>query len=119
MDWSINDDSSDSDDDNLEPPYRPLSLEAAIAKFPAKAVRVLFARLGLVYSRFEEQAEKLQALDQRSGKTAEKRASKQALLLGAPRSKVRRRSPSTGFTTEPPTSSTESRDSVALIGYDQ
>jgi hypothetical protein len=116
-DWSTNDDSSD-DDDNGDPPWHPLSLEAAIAKFPIQAVRALFGRLGLVYSKFEEQDEKLQALDQGSGKTAKKRASKQALPLGTPRSKVRRQSPSAGSTTEPPTSSTESRDSVALVGYD-
>jgi len=118
--WSTNDDSSD-DDDNIEPLYCPLSLEAAIAKFPTKAVRILFARLGLVYSKFEEQAEKLQSLDQESGKTASKRASKRALPLGASRSKIRRQSPSTGSMTELPTSSTESReshDSVALVGYD-
>ena len=117
-DWSTNDDSSD-DDDDLDPPWRPSSLEAAIAKFPARAVRALFARLGLVYSKFEEQAEKLQALDQDLGKTAEKRASRRTLPLGTPKSKIRRQSPSTKSTTEPPTSSTESHDSVALVGHDQ
>lgn len=39
------------------PTTHPSSLEAAISKYPNRAVRVLFARLGLVYSKFEEQTE--------------------------------------------------------------
>lgn len=48
------------DDDCLDLITSP---DEAIAQYPARAVRVLFARLGLVYSKFEEQARKLEALE--------------------------------------------------------
>jgi hypothetical protein len=85
--WAIDEDSSE-EDDCLDPPDHPSSLEAAIAKYPSQAIRVLFTKLRLIYSKFEEQARRIQSLDQ--GKATEKRASSRALPLGTPKSKVRR-----------------------------
>ena len=105
-------------DDPLSPPVYPPSLEAAIAKYPAQAVQVLFAKLGLRYSTFEDQAEQIEAME--SGKSAEKRSSGRSLPLGAPKSKMRKQSPSSRSATESLTkSSIGTYDSIALVGYDQ
>jgi len=107
-DWAIDEDRDDDDDDDLDPPVHPSSLKEAIAMYPDRAVRALFAHLGLVYSRIEEHARKLKALDQDSGKSAEKRASRQALSSGAQKSKVRKYNPSTATTESgSPTSSNQ------------
>jgi len=58
IDWVIDEDNSENDE-CLDLLYRPSSLEAAIAKYPNQAVRVLFIHLRLIYSKFEEQAKRL------------------------------------------------------------
>jgi hypothetical protein len=46
------------------------SLDEAISKYPAQAVRKLFSHIGLVYSKFEAQAPKLNAQHQKADKRA-------------------------------------------------
>jgi len=62
------------------------SLDEAISKYPAQAVRKLFSHIGLVYSKFEAQAPKLNAQHQKADKRA-------GGSLPSPPSKVRRTAP--------------------------
>src|SRR5580700_8817873 len=90
---------TDDDDGDLDPPHYPESLESAIAKYPIRAVRILFDRMGLDYSKFEEQSFEFESRERSLMMGVEKRSP--SLVLAGPKTKVKKINSPTGSPTEP------------------